>query len=120
MDNNFEQDDGDEIVEDDLVDSDVIMDDAIELDENDYFEPAAHLMFLNEAGINLSGGETDDAAEMGGSSGGAGRGEASPDDFSLANLTPEQASAITEFLLEKHTKVKPQLSFNYFLIYILF
>lgn len=107
MDNNFEQDDGDEIVEDDELigmDSDVIMDDAIDIDDddddNDYFEPPPHIIFLNETG-------PDSADENGGETAGASSstGEATPDDFSLANLTPEQIKAINEFSLEKHTKV---------------
>lgn len=86
MDNNFEED-GDEIVGDEIID------DAMEIDEEEFFEPA-HIIFMNDAGFSNDA----ESPQMSSS-------ETSVDEIAMVNFAPEQQKALNEFSPEKHSKV---------------
>ena len=87
---NFDEND-DEIVGDEIID------DAMEIDDEEFFEPA-NIIFMNDPILSLN--NTTDSSTQTSSS------ESAANDLSIVNFSPEQLKSINEFSIEKHSKVK--------------
>lgn len=106
MENNFDQE-GDEIIDEDVVDTDIIMEEAIDLEDAEFFEPD-HIIFLNDPGLSLNQDAEPDQLNPS---------EASSDDIVMAYFSPDQIKAMNEFSIEKHTKVSMFSNYLYFNIF---